>query len=104
MTDIQIIKFIAPKVMTVNGKQSPCDCTDTVTCAYCVQASLVGFDKKIKEDEQVSKGIISHIKKIGVRKFSREIDVSHVAVIKWFKSGNIPSWVVKKYREVVTSP
>ena len=45
---IRIVKFVAPKAITINGYPSPCECTDNITCAYCVQASLIGYDKKLK--------------------------------------------------------
>ena len=51
MNEIKIIKFIAPKILSVNGYPSPCECDDNITCAYCVQASLIGFDKKLKDND-----------------------------------------------------
>jgi len=97
MNEIKIIKFIAPKVMTVNGYPSPCECNDNITCAYCVQASLVAFDKKFKDNEARKKDIIAHIKKNGVRKTARETNRQASSVHYWFKTENFPQWVLNKY-------
>jgi len=100
MHEIRIIKFIAPKVMTVNGYPSPCECTNTITCAYCVQASLIGFDKKLKDNDTRRKSIISSIKKNGIRKTAKEINAQPSTVQYWFKTDNFPQWVIKKYADV----
>ena len=97
MTEIKIIKFIAPKAMSVNGYPSPCECTDTVTCAYCVQASLIGFDKKLKDNDTAKKNIIARIKKNGIRKIAREVNTQPSSVQYWFKTENFPQWVLNKY-------
>ena len=103
---IRIIKFIAPKVMDVCGKsscwtKSPCECTDTITCAYCVQASLLFFEENIKaHDEKINK-FLSTIKRIGIRKTARKLNVDHSTVKYWIKKGiflngwwkNILGWV-----------
>ena len=60
---IKIEKYIAPKVMTVNGYPSPCECTDTITCAYCVQASLLFLKENIKASDEIINKIFSFIKK-----------------------------------------
>jgi len=97
---IRIIKFIAPKVMTVNGEASPCECDDAVTCAYCVQASLLGFEEKIKANDNTAKNIISYIKRNGIRKTARDLDVQPSVVQYWLKSCNLPQWIIKKYAGV----
>ena len=45
MSEIKIIKLIAPKTISINGHPAPCECTENITC---VQASSFGFDKKLK--------------------------------------------------------
>ncbi len=97
---MKIVKFIAPKVMTVNGHPSPCECTDTITCAYCVQASLLFLEKKAKTDDRATDKIISFIKNNGIRKTARDLGIDHSTVKYWLKIGNIPQWVVKKYDRV----
>ena len=96
---IKIVKFIAPKIVSVNGRISPCECTETITCAYCVQASLIGFDKKFKNNDAHKKKIISHIKKNGIRKTAREMNIQPSTVQYWFKTENFPQWVLNKYVE-----
>jgi hypothetical protein len=97
---IRIIKFLAPKIMTVNGHSSPCECTDIMTCAYCVQASLLGFEEKIKVNDDVTSNILSSIKRHGIRRTARDLKIDHSTVKYWLKSRNIPQWVFKKYAKV----
>ena len=99
MNEIKIIKFIAPKIISVNGYPAPCECTDNITCAYCVQASLIGFDKKLKDNDTTKNKIISHIKKKGIRKLAKEINAQASSVQYWFKTENFPQWVLNKYVE-----
>lgn len=94
---IRIIKFIAPKVITVNRYPSPCECTAAITCAYCVQASLLGFEKKIKASDVTVNNILSSIKRNGIRKTARVLSIDHSSIRYWFKSKNIPQWAIKKY-------
>ena len=98
-TSIKIMKFVAPRLMTVNGYPSPCECTDNITCAYCVQASLIGYDKKLKDIDTAKKNIISYIKKNGIRKIARELNIQASSVQYWFKTDNFPQWVLNKYAE-----
>ena len=102
---IRILKFIAPEVMAVCGKssswtKSPCECTDSITCAYCVQASLLKSEKKIKANDNITSKIISSIIRKGIRKTARDLGIDHSTVKYWIKSKNIPQWVIKKYAEV----
>ena len=97
MTEIKIMKFIAPKVMTVNGYPAPCECTDKVTCAYCVQASLIYYEKKFQDNDATKKKIVSFIKQKGIRKVAKEIDTPASSVQYWFKTGNFPLRVLNKY-------
>lgn len=102
---LQIKKFSAPQTMTVCGKSSqwtlsPCECTDTITCAYCVQASLLEFEKKPKVDDTVIDKIIVHIIKNGIRKTARDLGIDYSTLKYWLKSRNLPQWIVKKYAGV----
>jgi hypothetical protein len=94
---IRIVKFVAPKAITINGYPSPCECTETITCAYCIQASLIGFERKLEDNDERKKKIISHIKKNGIRKTAKEIDAQPSTVQYWFRTGNFPPWVLNKY-------
>lgn len=98
-TSIKIMKFVAPRLMTVNGYPSPCECTENITCAYCIQASLIGYDKKLKDIDTAKKNIISYIKKNGIRKTAREMNTQASSVQYWFKTENFPKWVLNKYAE-----
>jgi hypothetical protein len=100
MNEIKIIKFIAPKIISINGQPAPCECTDMVTCPYCVQASLIGFEKKLEGNDERKKKIISHIKKNGIRKTAKEINAQPSTVQYWFRTENFPQWVLNKYAEV----
>jgi len=55
MIEIKVIKFIAPKIISINGHPVPCEWTDTVTCPYCIQASLLGFDKRLQDNGTIQK-------------------------------------------------
>jgi hypothetical protein len=101
---IKIVKYIAPKVMVVCGKYSwtpsPCECTDTITCAYCVQASLMVFKKKLDEKSEEVKEVSLAIIDYGKRKTAREFGVQPNSVMHWLNSGNIPEKVMKRFRGV----
>lgn len=99
MNEPKIMKFIAPKVIAVNGYPSPCECDDNITCPYCVQASLLSYEKKFQENDQNRKNIISHIKKNGIRKTAREMNTQVSSAQYWFKTENFPQWVLNKYAE-----
>lgn len=96
MNEIKIIKYIAPKVMTVNGYQSPCECTNSITCSYCVQASLLFLKENIKAGDEIINKILSTIKRTGIRKTARDLNVDHSTLKYWIKTKNFPQWVVEK--------
>jgi hypothetical protein len=95
-SSIKIMKFVAPRLITVNGYPSPCECTDTITCSYCVQASLLWFDKRSKADEEK---VIVYIKKNGLRKTARDLNTQPSTIQYWLKSHNLPQWAVKRVYE-----
>jgi hypothetical protein len=82
-------QFIAPKAITINGKHSPCKCEDGVICEYCVQASLILWDREEEKARESQNGLLEAMKKTGVRKVGRLLAVDHKTVSHWIKSGNI---------------
>lgn len=93
---MKLLKFIAPLVLIVNGEPSPCECTDTITCAYCVQANLLLMGKKQEVKDDVMKSSIKLIRKNGIRKTSRQIGEHEKTIRRWIKTGNIPQKAVGK--------
>ena len=97
---MKLLKFIAPKTLLINGQPSPCECTDTITCAYCVQANLLGREKKFKTDQSTANNIIATIKRNGLRQTARDLNVDHGTVRYWLKTHDMPQWVIEKYAGV----
>ena len=97
---MKFLKFIAPKKITVNGNLSPCECSDTITCAYCVQANLLALEKKFETDESTTNNVIVFVKRNGIRHTARDLNVDHSAVRYWLKSHHVPQWVIEKYAGV----
>ena len=89
-------KFIAPKTIAINGRRSPCDCNDTITCAYCIQANLMLMEKKFAEGDDIAKATIKIIRKNGIRKSARQIGEHERTIRRWIQTGNIPQSAVKK--------
>jgi hypothetical protein len=94
---MKLLKYIAPQKLIVNGQRSPCECTDLVTCAYCVQANLLGLERKFKTDEGTTNNIVAYIKRNGIRKTARDLDVRDSNVRYWLKTKNVPQFVIQKY-------
>ena len=92
-------QFIAPKVLMVNGRVSPCNCTDEIVCEYCVQANLILWDKEQHPEKEVQEKIISEIKASGVRKTAQKLKIKHSTISNWIKTGNVPL----KYVEMLKS-
>jgi hypothetical protein len=95
--NMKFLKHTAPKVIGINGHESPCECRDTITCAYCVQANLILMEKKFKEDDDRVKSFISHVRKNGVRQSARKMGLDRNTLTRWIKSGNVPAHVVEKW-------
>jgi hypothetical protein len=93
---MKLFKLIAPKMLIVNGEPSLCECTDTITCAYCVQSNLFLMEKKQEKKDDVIKSSIRLIRKNGIRKTSRQIGEHEKTIRRWMNSGNIPQKVVEK--------
>lgn len=94
---MKLLKYIASQKLIVNGDPSPCECTDMITCAYCVQANLLGLEKKFKTDEATADNIVAYIKRNGIRKTARDLDVQDSNVRYWLKTKNVPHFVIQKY-------
>jgi hypothetical protein len=97
-------RFVAPQVLTVNGKPSPCNCNERIVCSYCVQANLILYDRYQNKGggDDVSKAAIATIKKVGLRKSARLIGEYSNTVSRWIKSGNIPLNAVEKIAKLRT--
>ena len=89
-------KFIAPKTITISGRPSPCECDDTITCAYCVQGNLMLMQKKFSEGDDIVKATIKSIRKNGIRKSARQIGEHEKTLRRWIQMGNIPQRAVEK--------
>ena len=72
---MKLLKYIAPQKLIVDGDVSSCECTDTITCAYCVQANLLGLELKFKTDETTTNNIVAYIKRNGPRQTARDLNV-----------------------------
>lgn len=87
-------KFIAPKILKVNGQPSPCECTEGVVCAYCVQANLILWEREeggnIKANGASVIALREAIEKKGIRTVAREMGVDHKTITLWIKKKNIP--------------
>lgn len=94
---MKLLKFIAPQKLLVNGHRSPCECTDTIICSYCVQANLLGLEKKFKADETTTNNIMAYIKRNGIRQTARDLNVCDGNVRYWLKTKKVPQFVIQKY-------
>ena len=87
-------QYIAPKVLLVNGHSSPCECTDDVICAYCVQASLVLWEREERLGETRNKKLCEDIQQYGVRRLAKNLGVRHQTVLSWLRREHInPSYL-----------
>lgn len=69
-----------------------CECTNGVTCAYCVQAKLSLWGRKEQEAKRSPiNDLRERITKIGIRATAREFGVDHKTVSVWIKKGSVPS-------------
>lgn len=94
---MKLLKYIAPTKLIVNGYPAPCDCSESITCAYCVQANLLALEKKFKTDESATNNIVAYIKRNGIRKTARDLNVQDSNVRYWLKTKNVPQFVIQKY-------
>jgi len=112
-------KYIAHKILRVNGQPSPCECTEDTVCAYCVQANLIllenppkearmkksslsvgcncrqyGFCMECQEKMELKESPIfvlqERIKLTSLRTVARELGVSHPTVTSWIHKGIVP--------------
>ncbi|MGO9139147.1 MAG: hypothetical protein ACLP9S_13785 [Syntrophales bacterium] len=96
----KIIKHTAPRSMIITGDTSPCECSESVTCAYCVQANLLSMRKKYQAEDDVVKSFISYVHKNGVRPTAREMDIEEKSLRRWIQSGNVPAMIIAKFKEI----
>lgn len=94
---MKLIKYIAPQKLIVNGHRSPCECIDTITCAYCVQVNLLGLERKFEADKSATNNIVAYIRRNGIRKTARDLNVHDNNVRYWIKTKNVPQFVIQKY-------
>ena len=96
-------QFIAPKILKVNGQPSPCECTEGVVCAYCVQANLLVWEREQKPTDEKIERLCQAVKKIGVRRVARNMDIRHQTVMGWVKSGRVNPSYLASLEQVVTT-
>lgn len=100
---LPLSKYISHRVIAIDGHPTPCECTDLITCAYCVQANLILMEKKLAKGDDIVKASIKAIRKNGIRKTARQIGEHENTVRRWIKSENIPQKIVEKLAELRTS-
>ena len=96
---MQMIKYIAPRSITINGERTPCECSESITCAYCVQTNLALMQKKYQTEDDAVKSFISRVRKEGVRHSARRMGLDKNTLSRWIKSGNVPAVVIEKFRQ-----
>jgi len=84
-------QFIAPKVLMVNGEPTPCECSENVVCAYCVQANLLLWEREEHAAEARAKKLCQEVKDYGVRRLAKNLDIPHTTVAGWVKNGKVKS-------------
>ena len=89
-------KFIAPGILVINGRPSPCECEDSLLCSYCVQANLLAMEKHIEKDDDVVKSAVAFVRKNGVRKTARQLGEYETTVRRWISSKKIPMSFIEK--------
>ena len=86
-------QFIAPQVLRVNGKTAPCECTENIVCAYCVQANLILWERK--EEKSPIIALRDRVGKRGIRAIAREFEVDHKTITAWIHKGIVPEKYIK---------
>lgn len=78
-----LLRFIAPEVLTVNGKPSPCECRDEgdteITCQYCVQANVLLFERQQKKIAFRDRLIERH----GIKRTAELLHVTEGTIKQW---------------------
>ena len=86
-------QFIAPQMLRVTGKPSPCKCTNEpdrkIICAYCVQANLILWQRNNDPDKLLNE-TLSLIRKIGVRRSASILSERVSTVHSWLRRNAIP--------------
>lgn len=83
---------IAPEVLLVNGQPSPCECTDKIICAYCVQANLILWEKEEARGPELRPGrLVNTLKRLKQGRVAETLGVSDRMVRKILKTNKIPA-------------
>ncbi len=88
---------ICSQVFSINGNPPICECTPTVTCAYCVQANLILWER---QENAKNLPATAKIEEIGVRKTARLMGVDHHTIQRWVKNSKIPPKYVEKFNRM----
>ena len=87
-------QFIAPQVLKVNGQPAVCECEEGVVCWACVQANLVLWERGEHPEQARTAKMCQEIRRIGLRKTAKNLNVPHTTVASWIKNGRInPSFL-----------
>ena len=92
---MKFMKYISPKVIGINGSVSPCECTESIVCAYWVQANLILGKQKFEDNDDRVKAFIGHVRKNGVRLSARRMGIEEKSLRRWIKRGNIPAELIE---------
>ncbi len=91
---------IAPKMLIVDGRQSPCLCHDNIICEYCVQANLILWERAENERNN-KKGragvLLDTFKKLEKGRLAAMLGVSTGTIYKWLNSKEIPERYARKF-------
>ena len=94
-------RFIAPQILRVGGQPAPCECTDNIVCAYCVQANLILWERREHPADERNDRLCEAVRKFGVRRVAKNLDIRHATVAGWLKSGRINPSYLASVDEVV---
>lgn len=93
-------QFIAPRVITINGKPSPCKCDDEKVCEYCTQANLILWERQQHPEEETQQAILKAVEASGVRKTARLLKINPSTVTRWIKTKKIPPKFIERLKGV----
>jgi hypothetical protein len=95
---------IAPKMLIVDGKPSPCRCrtegSTKIICEYCVQANLIIWERK-----EASGGtgnnrwgkLLNTFQKLDKERLAAILGVKAVTIYKWLRLKKIPKKYAQKF-------
>jgi hypothetical protein len=93
---------IAPSMLIVDGKPSPCLCraegTIKITCEYCIQANLILWERGEAHGPKVRPGrLINTLKKLKQRHTAEVLGVSDRTVRNLLKTNKIPRKYAQRF-------